>query len=1106
MKNKWIISAGVRNLKKIQCVIVACFVTTSCWALDFSAQLTYSQKVQISLDLSNKTLKEVFKEIERNSEFVIFYYENVIDANKKVRLNIKNQTVDKILDKLFEGTDNTYNIVDKQIYITKKEKKTSAVFPVTLQRKMITGTVFDTKGEPVIGANVVIKGSSKGTVTDIDGKFMLEVPENAVLQVSYIGYEAQELKVGSQNILNIKLKEDTQNLDEVVVVGYGTQKKVNLTGAVSNVKSDLLENRTTSNPVNMLTGNVAGVTIVQNAGQPGADGAALRVRGVGSLGNSEAMVIVDGVESSMDNVNPSDIENISVLKDAAASSIYGVRAANGVILITTKRGTVGKPAISYDGYVGWQQASRMPKYLDSYNYGVLINEAYANDGQGPLYLNDALQKLKDGSDPDHYANSDWLGTLLSENGLFHNHYLSINGGSEAVKYSVSFGYHKKEGLMPNTDYNKFNVRSNLDMKINERLNFTLNISAYRDRMAAPAYGVGTLMSNAFRESPVVPIQFQNGNYGLFLNEHNSVAFARNSGLARTYNNNFLGSASFTYKIIDGLTLRGNGSATFNLKDEHTFQKSMNFYRVDEEEPFRTTRSNVTNKDNKMLEINLQAYLNYDKTFGKHNVKALLGYSQLYNQYRILGASRKDLPGNNSLGEINAGDENTQTTEGNLVEYALRSGFGRVNYAFDNRYLLEANIRYDGTSRFPKNKRFGVFPSFSVGWRLSEESFFTASWIDNLKIRASWGQLGNQEIGNYAFYNTYVFGQNYTFGNLLTPGISVNSKMANSIITWEKTNQMDIGVDMDVFGGKLNFTGDFFIKNTRDILLELPIPDIVGVTPPMQNAGKVRNTGIELQLNHNNQIRDFRYFTTFNFSYVHNEITSLSGGDTPGRSVGDPINNIYGYVCDGIFNSKEEIEAHPKQIWGAQPGDLIYRDLNNDNIVDERDRKSLGTYFPKINFGLRLGFEYKNFDFSALMQGAGMVNAIVANDINKAFFNGGKVSEIHLDRWTPDNLHASYPRLSMKDSKKNWETSTFWMQNSSYLKMRNMQLGYSLPKQLLAGSGINRLRVYFSVDNLFTITGFDGVDPEAAYNMKDLSTSSSYYPLTRNYSFGVNLSF
>lgn len=1070
-------------------------------AFMFCTVALYAQNNKVNINKKSLPLKDLIHEIEQQTNYLFVYSEKEIDLNKVIQVEAKDKPLHKVLEEVFKKSGISYNFNEGYISLQKSKGDAS-----NSKKRKIKGVVKDSQGEAVIGANVVVKGTSNGCITDLNGQFTLEIADKAILAVSYIGYLPQEIATEQKSDFNVLLKEDAQALEEVVVVGYGIQKKVNLTGAISNIKSDLLENRTASNPVNMLTGNVAGVTIVQNAGQPGADGAALRVRGVGTLGNSDAMVIVDGVESSMSNVNPSDIENISVLKDAASSSIYGVRAANGVILITTKKGSIGKPVIRYDSYLGWQQASRMPKYLDSYGYGTLINEAYKNDGLEPLYSESALQKMKDQSDPDHYANSDWLGTLLSENGLFHNHYLSINGGSEGVKYAISLGYHNKKGLMPNTQYNKINLRSNIDLKVNKKLNFSLNLSAYRDNMEAPSYGVGSIILNAFRESPVTPIQFQNGNYGLFLNEHNSVAFARNSGLSRTYNNNFLGSLSFNYQVIDGLTFRGSSSVTFNLKDEHSFQKSMKFYRADENEPFRITRSYVRNRDIKMLETNLQTYLDYEKTWGKHYVKGLLGYSQLYNQYRILGASRKDLPSNNSLGEINAGDENTQSTEGNLIEYALRSAFGRINYTLNNKYLLEANIRYDGTSRFPKDKRFGAFPSFSAGWRISEESFFQVPWIDNLKIRASWGLLGNQEIGNYAFYNTYVFGQNYTLGNLLAPGISINSKMPNTFITWEKTNQVDVGIDMDILGGKLNLTGDFFIKNTKDILLELPIPDIVGVFPPMQNAGKVRNTGVELQLNHNNQIHDFKYYSTFNFSYVHNEITSLNGGDTPGRSVGDPINNIYGYVCEGIFNSQEEIDAHPKQIWGAKPGDLKYKDINNDKIVDEKDRKSLGTYFPKINFGIRLGFEYKNFDFSTLMQGTGMVNAMVANEINKAFYNGGKVTELHLDRWTPDNKEASYPRLSMKDSKKNWSTSSFWMQNSSYLKMRNIQLGYSCPKQWLSTLNVSRLRVYLSIDNVFTITRFDGVDPEAAYNMKDLSTSSSYYPLTRNYSFGVNLSF
>lgn len=1055
-----------------------------------------SQNVKVSIRANQLSTKEVIAEIEKQTEYLFVYNKNEINVDRLVSLDISNKPLSDVLLQLFDQTAVEYKLVGKNISLIKRSAETKAA---QQKVKVITGVVADQTGEPIIGANVVEKGTTNGVITDMNGTFVMEVKKGAMLQISYIGYQAIEVSANLSS-LKISLHEDTQMIDEIVVVGYGTQKKVNLTGAVSNVKADMLENRSSSNPVNLLTGQVPGMTIIQRSGQPGSDVGTLRVRGIGTLGNAEAMVIVDGVESSFNTVSPEDIESISVLKDAAASSIYGVRAANGVILITTKKGVAGKPVVTYNGYVGWQSATRMPNYLDAYNYATLYNEAYANDGLPKPYSDSDLQKFKDGSDTDHYPNSNWLDALISESGMFHNHHLSVVGGNENLKYSLAVGYHDKSGLIPNSDFNKFNIRSNIDAKINSRLNIGMYLSAYRSRSTAPAgASIDDIFYHALRETPVYPIQFQNGNYGLFLNEHSSVAEARLGGKDQNYTNNFQGSAFFDYKIIEGLTLKGNASATFNSGNQHKFQQSISYYAADSDDPIKKTRSMAIDFERKSWEVNLQAYLNYNKSFGRHTIGALLGYSQLYNQYREFGASRKDLPGNNNLGEVNAGDVTTQSNQGNMIEYALRSAFGRVNYTFADKYLFEANLRYDGTSRFPKNNRFGAFPSFSAGWRISEESFYHADWMENLKLRASWGQLGNQEIGNYAFYNTYVFGQNYSFGNMLTPGVSINNKMGNSIITWEKTDQVDVGLDASFLAGKLSFSGDFFIKNTKDILLDLPIPDVVGVDAPTQNAGKVRNTGVELLLTHNNQVRDFKYFATFNFSYVHNEITDLKGGDTPGRSVGDPINNIYGYVCEGIFKDQAEIDKHPKQSTGeVVPGDLKYKDLNNDKVVDEKDRTSLGTYFPKINLGLRLGLEYKNFDFSALFQGTGMVDAVVREQVGKAFYNGGGVVENYLDRWTPENPNAQYPRLSMKDTQKNWETSSFWMQNASYLKMRNIQLGYTIPKSFLYKSGVSNLRLYFSADNLFTITGFDNVDPEAPYG--------SYYPLTKNYSFGINLSF
>lgn len=1056
----------------------------------------------ITLKTGNVTVKEAMEQLKKSSGYSFVFSSVDVNTQKRVSVSVQNASIEEAVEQILKGQNElNYEIKGRKVIIQRSFSSSKAL------RQQVKGKVLDEKGEPIIGATVTEEGTSNGTITDYDGMFTLEASKDGILTISYIGYKSQQVSIAGKDMVAVTLKEDMEQLDEVVVVGYGSQKKVNLTGAVSTVNAKMLENRTGSDPYNMLTGQIPGVTIVQNSGQPGADMGNLRVRGIGTLGNADAMVIIDGVESSINNVNPNDIATISVLKDAAASSIYGVRAANGVILITTKRGTVGKPTISYNGYVGWQDACRLPKYLDSYNYALLLNEAYRNDGASVPYSSENLETIKSGSDPDHFANSNQVDAVLSEQGIFHNHHLSVVGGKEEIKYSLAAGFYKKDGLMPNMSYNRFNLRSNIDSKINDRLDVQLNISASRDDRKSPAthkvYDPDTdlwnIMYHAFRESPLTPIRFQNGNYGLYLNEHNSVAEANLSGESHIYNTYFQGNAGFTYKIIKGLTLKGNAAATFNLQDIYVDQKKMDFYSAESTEPIKSTRSMVSNQDKKSLEINLQAYLDYNRTFGKHTIKGLLGYSQIRNEYRLLKASRKDLPTNNSLGEIDAGDITTQETGGNSVAYALRSVFGRVNYGFDDRYLFEANLRYDGSSRFPKNNRFGLFPSFSFGWRISEEDFFKADFVDNLKLRASWGQLGNQEIDDYLFYNTYSFGYDYSFGNTLFSGISINDVMANTAITWEKTDQMDIGVDADFFGGKLSLTGDFFLKNTHAILLKLPIPDLVGVSAPMQNAGKVRNTGFELALTHRNQVNRFRYSTSFNFSYVKNEIIDLNGGDTPGRSVGDPVDNIYGYVCEGIFKSQEEIDNSPKQVWGAVPGDLKYADVNNDGVVNQNDRKSLGSTFPKINFGLRVNCEYRNFDLTMLLQGAGMVKGVTAGEISQAFMNGGKVTEEWLDRWTPENVNASYPRLTLSGSSRNYMTSSFWVQNASYLKMRNLQVGYTIPKNILSHLGVSNLRLYCSIDNLFTISKFKGLDPE-------MVTTQTMYPLTRNYSFGINLSF
>lgn len=965
--------------------------------------------------------------------------------------------------------------------------------------KKVTGKVVDATGLSVIGANVYEKGTTNGAITDIDGNFSLNVPKGASIVISCIGYNTQEIVVTSNSHYEVVLTEDTRGLEEIVVVGYGTQKKVNLTGSVAVVKSEQLQNRAATNVTNLLAGHMPGVTVIQSSGQPGADTGSLNVRGIGTMNSgASAMVIVDGVEASMSTVDPNDIDNISILKDASASAIYGARAANGVILITTKKGAQGKAKVTYNGYVGFQEATRIPKFANSYDYAVMMNEAYTNDGSAAPYSDSDLQKFKNGTDPISHPNSDWLGTLMSEDGFYHNHHLSVTGGNQGVRYAVSFGYHDKDGLIPNTNYKKINFRANLDAQVNNRLSFNLNLSGYRGDQVAPVEGVANLVHYAYRETPVTPIQAEDGHYVRFKNEHNSVQSAREGGTARSLSYGFNGNVGMEYKIIDGLKFRGSASTRFVLSDYKTHAKTVYFYAPGNYESLAASSNSVSNQDGKTLEVNLQAYLDYNKTFGKHNISGLLGYSQIYNQYTSLYAYRKDLPITNTLDQINAGSETGQQTSGNETESALRSGFARLNYVFDDRYLFEANVRYDGSSRFAKNNRFGWFPSFSLGWRLSEEEFFKADWVDNLKLRASWGLLGNQEIGNYAFYDTYVFGYNYSFGGNKVQTMSIASPMANKNITWEKTEQINFGVDATFFNNKLTATLDVFRKDTRDILLNLPVVYMLGVSAPMQNAGEVRNTGFELQLGHNNRINDFQYSATANISYVKNEITDLKGSDTPGQSVGDPLSAYFGYVCEGIFREQSDIDNHADQSIFGQPvlGDLMYKDVNGDKVVNTDDRVILGSSFPKWNFGLNLSASYKGFDVSALLQGAADVKAMTPSTVAYAFYNGGKVAEKHLDRWSEKNPNGSMPRLSMSNSS-NKQTSSFWVTDASYVKMRNLQVGYSINQNLLKKYNISRLRVYCSIDNLFTITGFEGTDPEATGNV---------HPLTRSYSFGLNLSF
>jgi TonB-linked SusC/RagA family outer membrane protein len=1064
----------------------------------------FSQNV--NLNETNTPLTKVLQLINQQTGHV-FFYDSKDVLNKTISIHVKDVSLTDALKMSLKGTSLTYKIVNNTIVLQLNDEaavqlKRPAAVPIP-----VSGKVTDQNNLPLPGVNVRIKGKKGGAVTDTNGNFKIEVEDNnAVLVFSYVGFVTQELPVTTS--MSVVLAADQSKLAEVVVVGYGTQKKLNLTGSVEMIGASQLENRPTQDVSNLLTGLVPGLTVVQNSGQPGRDGGTLRIRGIGTLGNNDPLVIVDGVESTYSNMDPNDIESISILKDASASAIYGVRAANGVLLITTKRGKTGRTVINYSNYFGAQNAIRTPKFLGSADYATLYNEALVNDGGTALYSATEIQKFRDGSDPDHYANSDWVNALFSESGFVQNHSLSMNGGSEKTRYNLSFGYLDRDGLIKNTGSDRYSFRINLDQDVSKRFKVGLNLSAIRQQVTDPSMTVDDLTYRAYRQNPTSTIRYSNGNWGGYPYSDNPVAAAAVGGSGLSTNDRVLGTVNAEYELLKGLKIKGVASITDNKNKTHQFNKSYQLFN--DTIPTTTIRSGVSEARTENLETNLQAFLDYTHTFGKdHNFKALLGYNQISDSYDEIYATVLDLPSTNTVDQLSGGDKSTLTNDGYADDYRLRSFFGRLNYNYKEKYLLEANFRYDGTSRFPKNNRYAFFPSFSAGWNLTKEEFFPAvSWIDNIKLRGSWGRLGNQEIGNYAYLPSYALGVNYTFGGNLASGIAENSSLANTNITWETTTETNAGVDADFFKGKLSFTGEYYSRNTSDILLSLPQPSVLGGSPPTVNAGSVSNKGYDLIVRHRNQLGKFGYWVNANFAYVKNKITDLAGGDTPGRSVGDPVNNIYGYVAKGLFQSQQEIDTAPSQVsqfGGTSPGDIRYADISGpngvpDGKIDTYDRKSLGSNFPAVTYGFQLGASYESFDFSVSAQGVGKVQSYLSQQAIQPFYNSGKVLVDHLDTWTPQNPDATFPRLSLNNASRNYNTNSFFVYNASYLRIRNIQVGYSLPKNVLNKLKVQRLRFYFSVDNPFLFTSYKIYDPEAP------QTNGNYYPQVTTITGGLNLTF
>lgn len=983
----------------------------------------------------------------------------------------------------------------------------------------VSGIVKDATGELIIGASIIEKGTTNGTITDLNGNFGLSVAPNATVVISFIGYANQEYIINKDNMsLKVTLKEDTEMIDEVVVVGYGVQKKENLTGSVSSVNFKDVASMPVANTANMLQGRLPGVMLTGNGAQAGHDDPEIRIRGVGTLNNKNPMVLIDGVESSVSQISqlPSeDIASVSVLKDAASASIYGVRAANGVILITTKRGGEQKPTISYSGSMALQQATVLPDYVNSYEWAKMYNECHP----ATAYTDEMLQKLQDGSDPDHFANTNWLDEMF-RTAPMHQHHLAVSGGSKDVHYMISTQYFKQEGILRNTANQRFNFRSNLDAQLGI-VKLGLNLSGSRQNIDEPTTSVdkeGLMRYLTWFTRPTVPAKYSNGEYGYVDGNPNisqSVAknplYALNNGYKDNKHYRFDGNFFGEVDIIKGLKFRSSLAYKFYMNDVTTFNpRGLARYNAEGTELAKAgTQNSLTDYHYLETSYTNENILTYNNKIGLHEFSVLLGHSIQSTRWDKNESSKQGFPTDN-IYEMDGGTQNDKVT-GSAEEASLQSFFGRVNYNYGGRYLFEMNMRRDGSSRMPKKNRYANFPSFSGAWLLSNEAFMqNVKFINSLKLRASWGKLGNQEIGNYAYLETLSSQGGYYFGDKKYVGMK-RAKIANENIKWETTTITDFGFDASFWRGKINVVFDWYEKNTSNILLRLPMPNIFlgDLDSPYQNAGKVRNRGWELAVNYYDQKGDWTWQAGFSVSGVKNEILEMGGVESIDNNIinreGDAIGSYYGLKAVGIYRTEEDLnrvnaKGQPIKQNGQTPqlGDIMYEDYDNNGNITDDDRQVIGNPFPKVQYSFNLGFSWKNLDVTTFWQGIAGLERF--NWDETTISNGGNKTARWLNRWSQDNPNGNMPRLG---GEINNRYSSFWLTKGDYLRLKNIEIGYNFQKApWLTKLGVQSLRVYVAGTNLLTFTPLDDYDPEK----QSTDLRGDVHPNTKTYSFGINVKF
>lgn len=979
----------------------------------------------------------------------------------------------------------------------------------------ISGTVTEAKtGQVMPGVNIQVKGTTIGVISDERGKYSLETNQpDAILVFSFIGYVSQEISVAGKSVIDVALLSDVTGLEEVVVVGYSTQKKVSLTGAVAAVQGEKLLERNVGVVTQALQGEMPGLTVLDLGAAPGKSNVTLRVRGITTLSNNNPLVIVDGIEQSIDFINPEDIESVSVLKDAASTSIYGSRAANGVLLVTTKRAKSSKLAISYSGYYALQKSNNNPVHMDTRDYMNLQNTAWTNTSGAPIYTDAYIDEYVAGTqtDPLKYPlPNTWYDVVLHTAPQV-SHSLSISGGNESITSLLSVRTMDQDGIIPNSNSTIREVRLNTDFKISKKITISQDLN-YRYQTVLSPFNEGTVFNRILQLSQFTVPKYPDGTYGLSTDGHNPLMYAEIAGTAKTQNDYLSGGIKGDWEIVKGLKFSTQLAGRIALSSSKNFQNSYQIFDYYNPATVKKTvgPNNLTESKSDIREYTINNLLTYSNIWGVHSLNVLAGYSQTSNTTRVLSATRYSFYNNDIQSLSQGANDATKTNTGTDSEWGLRSFFGRLNYSYKDKYLFEANARYDGSSRFLGDNRYSFFPSFSAGWRVSQEQFWSElkNTVNELKLRASRGSTGNQAVALYSYIPTLA-SYTYDFNGVAVPGYGQRT-MANENLTWETTYQTDFGVDAQFMKGRLYFTTDYYYKRTEGILLTLPVPGTLGLDPAPQNAGIVDNKGWEFLLGTKNVFGEFGFNGNINLNINDNEVIDLAGtgpyisGGQETRyvtQVGLPINSYWGYKTDGYFQTAEEVASYPNIRSQIMPGDVKFLDVNEDGIINNGDMVNLGRSFPRYTFSSNLDFTYKNFTLNLFWQGVAGYWARVGGALAEMGIWGSFTADyVTNNYWTPENRNSLLPR-PLKSDNRNINFADRDRLNGNYLRLKNIQLSYQIPSSLTKKIGIGNIRVYAATTNLLTWAKLKmyGVDPES-----QVGGRTEQYPQVSLTTFGINI--